>query len=274
MVRMARVTVAEATRRRLTLITLMATAVFLGLWQWVLSFLQANLAVPGLPAAAGQQVAATLVWSLSLFFCYVMITLFAVLALSGAMAAEVESGALLAVASRPLSRAALYIGRLTGYSVLLTAYAVILVTGVTALVFWHFPASTLWPAYPEVLGALVLEGWVMAALTMLGSVWLPGLANGLAAGGLFFAAFLLGAINQLPFGPSLGTPATVANLLWPTDGLYRLALAQAGASTALSQFLGPFGVRFAPSSGFLLYGVLYLAAAVGAGAEAFRRRDL
>jgi ABC-type transport system involved in multi-copper enzyme maturation permease subunit len=271
---MAQVTVAEATRRRLTVITLLATAVFLGLWQWVLSFLQANLAIPGLPGPAGQQVAETLVWSLSLFFCYIMITLFAVLALSGSVAAEVESGALLAVASRPLSRVALYVGRLAGYSALLTAYAVLLVTGVTALVFWHFPAPTVWPAFPAVLAALVLEGWVMAALTMLGSVWLPGLANGLAVGGLFFAAFLLGAINQLPFGPSLNAPATVANLLWPTDGLYRLALAQAGASTSLSQFLGPFGVRFAPSRAFLLYGALYLAAIVGAGAEAFRRRDL
>ena len=274
-VTMARITLWEATRKRFSLVAVLATVAFLGLLQWLLSALQANLTSAGPAGAVSEPLAATLLLSLSLFFAYVMIAFFAILALSSAITGEVESGALLAVATRPLSRASLYFGRLAGYGALATAYAVVLVSGVMLLVHLHFPTvSTVWRTYPLVLGLFVLESWLMAALTMLGSVWLSALANGLVISGLFFAAFLLGSITQLPFAPSLGDTGIIANVLWPSDALYRLALYHSGVTGALTPFLGPFGVAHPPSALFILYVLAYVAAVTWAGMAAFARKDL
>jgi ABC-type transport system involved in multi-copper enzyme maturation permease subunit len=151
-----------------------------------------------------------------------------VLAMTGAflaapaIAGDVESGVALAMLARPIRRADLVVGRWIGLSLVVLLYAVVaglLETGAVAWMTGYLP--------PDPVGAalhLAAEGVVLLTFALALSTRLPAIAGGAISVVVFGLAWMLGVLGGVGafFGvPILRTGADVANVLLPTDLLWR-----------------------------------------------------
>jgi Cu-processing system permease protein len=129
----------------------------------------------------------------------------------------------------------------------------------------------------ELVGAVV----VLVALSLVGSVFLSAIANGIAIFMLFGAglvAGLLGQIGEALNSGSLKTIASASSWALPFEALYQDGLNAITADTAgftkAALSLGPFGGAQAAGASFAPYVLGYLVVLALAAVLAFRRRDL
>jgi ABC-type transport system involved in multi-copper enzyme maturation permease subunit len=278
----ARFTAVEIARKRLVQMAVAGAVLYGGLLWWVLG--QVSFQTGPVGIVNGTALAQASALGIAFFINYGLIALFAAFATAGALSADRD---LLALVVRPVSRRAMVWGRFYGYGGATVLYAT-LVYGVVILaigVRFGLPATAL-----ELMagwGFFALEGLAMAALALLGSLWLSPMANGIAVLGLYFLVFLAGSIGQLAhiasslFGASnaaaFAYTSAVANLVLPTDAAYRWALFEAMGSirtTIPLALLGPIGAGSVTSPLIAVYGVLYVAGVVWLAERGWRRHDL
>ncbi|MCY0878777.1 MAG: ABC transporter permease [Firmicutes bacterium] len=219
---------------------------------------------------------------LGLFAAYVMIALFSVLIFVATISQEVDDGTLLAVLPRPIRRYQLLLGKWSGLSVLVLGYSAILYFGLVVIDQAQYgpivtSARDLFLAY----GDFLLEGLVVAAVTLLGSTLTATMTNGIVVSSAVLIAFLGGALEQLgaltSSAPAFTVIGWVTSLLIPTDALYRRALYQLLGSHASPDAVagfGPFGAVKPPGEGMVFYALLYLIGMLWLATYHFGRRDL
>jgi len=272
----------EALRRRVFVVVLVLTLGFLGLY-----WLGAREAFhnPGGFAAGVQNVVDTkaftgaTIFGLAMFatlFLGIVLTIFLTLSV---VRGDAERGLLQPLVVRPLGRATLLLARWAGATAVAGAYVAVVYAAALLITM----SAGDWTPDHIVGPALALVGGVatVAAVSLLGSVYLTTTANGIAVFMLFGAgltAGLLGQIGETLSSDTLSTVAKVASWLLPFEALYQAALSAITADTfgftRLAINLGPFGgaVTFGPLLG--PYTVLYAVLIGAAGLAAFRRRDL
>ncbi len=277
MLHIARLTIWEALRRKILLATGVLTMGFLALF-WLEVAHQPRMAVTQNPL--GNLSAALGSLALGAFFCYFVIAFFSIFSVSGAVSAEIESGLLAPVIPRPLCRAEIVLGKWIGFAIVQLCFVSVLFFGIVAVVHAYY--ARVLPAAPAVVQAwalFVLQAWVLGAVTLLGSVRLSTLANGITIALSFTMAFLAGALAQFRFvahGSVVNGLATAMSLVLPTDNLYRRAVYElAGGRQSLlgTALIGPFGVIKVPSLLYVLYAVVYLAVALTVSVRLFEYRD-
>ncbi|MDA8199080.1 MAG: ABC transporter permease subunit [Thermaerobacter sp.] len=270
-------TLVEILRKRLVLVAALVALLFFVLYEWGISELARAPGTAGLPPEA----VAVSVLYVGMFFSYLMTALFSVFSMAGAIRGEIDDGTLLAVLPRPVSRWQILSGKWIGFGIVGSAYATCLAGGLIFLVHvtFGYPGASLglvaaWLAFMGLV-------WIIGAVTLLGSVGLSPLSNGVAVMGLFFVALLGGSLMQILPGRALPQAVTVfgtiTRLVFPVDGLYRWALYMA-ASRAVTQvppaFLGPFGPWPVPSLAFLIYAAVYTAGVLVLASYLLHRRDV
>jgi ABC-2 type transport system permease protein len=192
---------------------------------------------------------------------------------------DAERGLLQPIVVRPVGRTSLLLGRYVGAALVCVAYvtavyvAAMLITGI---------AGDWWP--DDVVGpgaALVLAVLVIAGLSLLGSVFLSSIANGIAVFMVFgagLAAGLLGQIGDALAVQTLKDVATVSSWLLPFEALYQAGLhsltEETGGVTGVIVRLGPFGGAQKGGPGLWLWALVYLGLVGAAARLAFARRDL
>lgn len=266
-------TIRELSRRRITHVTFAMALIFLAVFGYLLSK-EPHQSVMQNPLNNVTSAGVALV--LGLFFCYFIVAFFAVLTTTGSISGEIESGLLMTLMARPLYRLEVVTGKWIGVAAVQTVMVSVVVGGVLAILNDSFPGLTAWGWGMFWTWALfVLQAWILSALTLLCSVGLSAVASGVVMTMGFLMAFVIGVFAQLPHTGVAGANL-IANLILPTDGLYRRAVYSAlGPMQGLfAQDLGPFGVRHVPSALFIVYSVLYLFVALGAAGWWFRHRDL
>ncbi len=278
MLHIARLTIWEALRRRILLATGVLTAGFLVLF-WLEVQHQPRVAVTQNPLGNLSVALGSL--ALGAFFCYFVIAFFSIFSVSGSISAEIESGLLAPVIPRPLYRAEIVLGKWMGFAVVQCCYVSVLFFGIVVIVHAYY-ARVLPPA-PAIIQAwalFTLQAWVLGAVTLLGSVRLSTLANGITVALSFTMAFLAGAVAQFPFAGTHGSMvdrlAVAMSLVLPTDNLYRRAVYEllGGRQGLLGlNSLGPFGAIKVPSMLYVLYSVIYLGMALMLSVRLFARRD-
>jgi Cu-processing system permease protein len=197
----------------------------------------------------------------------------------GAVRGDAESGLLQPLVVRPVGRDALLAGRFAAAAIVCSVY--VLAVFAVALVITGL-AGGWWPGNPLTPGLGLAAGViVIAALSLLGSIFLGSTANGIAVFMLFgagLAAGLLGQIGEAIRVQTLQTVSEVTSWALPFEALYQSGLASLTADvsgvTGVIVRLGPFGG--AQDAGPLLWPwtLLYLAAIAMAARTAFARRDL
>ncbi|MHB1628751.1 MAG: hypothetical protein ACYCVB_10345 [Bacilli bacterium] len=277
-----RLTVLEAWRKRLSLVTVLMTAGFFALYWFLLRSLRTSIP----PAFVESRTTALFAMSLGaqylgLFFVYFLIAFFSIFSLVGAVSGEVEQGLLVAVIPRPLRRYEVILGKWAGFAFVQVLFVTFVMFGVmTEVHLWFSAAPIVTPNSVQAWMLFVLEAWVVSAVTLCGSTFLPTMANGVVVTILFGAAFLAGSAEQLvtfASRPAAGFlyAGVVTNLILPSDGLYRRALHIIGGPfAAAAGFAGPFGAAQPPSSVLVVYAVFYLAAVLALAVWRFARRDL
>jgi len=275
------VTFKELTRKRVFLVTLILTCVFIVLFAFGVRELTGAEA-QNETSPAESMLNRMVLMVLGLFFAQFLTAFFVLFSAMGIITGEQENGLLLAVAARPLPRWRLYLAKWLGHAVWITVYSTILF----ASVVWTIHSFAGVPVFAgDLLRSYVLFIWMpllLLSLTMLGSVYLPMLGNGIFAALLYGFSLFSGLVEGITtYGgspPVLDKFLLLIGLLLPTDSVYRRSLYEIlggadWAGLALSD-MGPFSMRSVPSNSFLLYTAVYAAVLLLLGCRGFSRKDL
>jgi ABC-type transport system involved in multi-copper enzyme maturation permease subunit len=219
---------------------------------------------------------------IGMFFAQFLTAFFVLFSAMGTVTGEQESGLLLAVAARPVARWRLYLSKWLGHAVWIALYSAILYLSIA----WMAHSIAGLPLFAaDLLRGLGLFVWMpllLLSLTMLGSVYLPMLGNGICTALLYGFALFTGLVEGISiYGdthPAVQKFFLVTSLLLPTDSVYKRSLYEVlggadWAGLALSD-LGPFSIPSIPSNMYLLYTVGYAAVLLLLGCRAFSRKDL
>ncbi|WP_217592419.1 ABC transporter permease subunit [Cohnella sp. GbtcB17] len=274
-------TLKELTRKRVFMVTLILTVLFLLLFGVGLHELT-GMTEQEPNHAAKKLMDSMLFMVLGLFFAQFLASFFVLFSTMGTVTGEQENGLLLAVAARPLPRWKLYLAKWLGHAVWIAAYSAVLFVAMV----WIVHGATGFHLFAgDLLRSFVLFLWMpllLLTLSMLGSVYLPMLGNGICAALLYGLALFSGLIEGISSEggthPGLEKFVLLTGLILPTDSVYRRSLYElmGGSDWAglTGTYMGPFSVPSVPSNAFLLYTVVYAALLLYLGCRAFDRKDL
>jgi ABC-2 type transport system permease protein len=197
----------------------------------------------------------------------------------GVVRGDAERGLLQPLVVRPIGRATVLGARFLGAAAVCVPYVLALYFATMAVT----GAEGSWWPDRIVTPALELAGGVLviSALSLLGSVFLSSIANGIAIFMVFGAglvAGLLGNIGHVLNSHGLVHAAKIAAWALPFEALYEDALRAITANTSgLTGFLlrlGPFGGAEQGGVGLRLWSVGYLVVVGAVALAGFSRRDL
>ena len=218
-------------------------------------------------------------FGLAMFATLFLGVVLAVFLTLGVVRGDAERGLLQPLIVRPIGRSKLLFARWLGAIAVCTPYVAAVYTGallITGLTGRWWPDHVVVPVV-ELAGGVAL----VAALSLLGSVFLTATANGIAIFMVFGAGLVAGLLGTIGHGlnsHALKHAAVIAAYLVPFEALYQDALHEITASTTgLTGFLlnlGPFGGGYIHGTGVRLWTCAYVVLAGAVAAIGFSRRDL
>lgn len=275
----ARWTLLEAVRRRLVLAAVVLSAAFVVLFAVAFSILYGRARSVEDQDGVFLVFAGTLQTVLGLYAVQFLAAFLALLLSVGAISSEVESGTLHAVLARPLRRSEYLLGRWLASAGLLAGYVTVMATSlllVARVVADYQPVD---PVRAVLL--MVLEAVLLLTVGLLGSTFLPTLANGVVLFSLFGLAWMGGIVEFV--GDTVGNQtmvdlAVAVSLLFPSDAIWRAASYYLQPPTFLGVAVSRGGIPFAsltpPTAALLAWALAYPAAALLGALRTFARRDL
>ncbi|MBI2938936.1 MAG: ABC transporter permease [Chloroflexi bacterium] len=280
----ARLTLKEAARKRLLLLVVIGSVLFLTLFGVGLILLLGQVRAQMAGSGAGRQGIAVFSAMMTLMGFYMLNTLAglsAVFISVNAISGDIDSGTVHALLAHPLRRRDVILGKWLGYASVLALYVVVMSLALMAIAY--FVTDFLPPAPLAAIGLMVLVTLVLLSLSTLGGTFLPTLANGVGLFLLYGLAWLGGMVETL--GAALRSDTMVhigivVSLLIPSDVLWRSAsfYLQPAAILAMQNVstggVVPFASATPPAAPMLIYTVLYTLGALGLAIAVFNRRDL
>ena len=277
----SRLTFREAIRRRIMLAGLVLGLAFVVLYSIGTHFIFGQIA-KDTAANMPSQMAANIMIAESTN-TFMMMGLYAATFLSIAMAAllgadtlagEINSGTIQTIATKPIRRADIVLGKWLGFTELLGLYVFLLCGGIVLSTFIqsrHIPQNLLIG-----LGLIYMESILIMTITLMLSSAFPALATGGIVFGLYGLAFIGGWVEQ--FGAILQNDTAIkvgitTSLIIPSESLWRRAAFE--MQTPLTGTFGsPFTTTSVPSLLMIGYTVLYLCFTLILAIRIFQKRDL
>jgi Cu-processing system permease protein len=269
----------EALRRRIFHVVILLTAGYLGLfWLGADNVFEEVVEQEDLPLDERELTGGTL-FGLSMFGTLFLGAVLAAFLTLGVVRGDAERGLLQPLVVRPVGRSALLVGRLLGAGAVCVPYVLAVYAacaGITRAAGDWWPDQFLRSGLQ--LAAAVL---VIAALGVLGSVFLSATANGIAIFMIFGAGLVAGLLGQI--GEALNSDTLQSIAEWtswalPFEALYQDALyritSEARGFTGLAIQLGPFGGSDSAGPYLPLWAIAYFTVVLGAALAAFARKDL
>ncbi len=279
-----RLTLREASRRRLLHAVVVLTLVLVLASAWSFGRLTSIPCQNESPCSPTEirLLAGSLVILITFMYSFIF-ALGAVFVTAPAVAAEVESGVMLALLPRPLRRSDVVLGKWLGWGIIVSGYT----AATTGLEFAAVQGFTGYSApYPlTAIAFLVSECLVMLTLGMVLSTRLPAIVNGIVALMLFGLAWMGGiahGVGTLLENEGVRNVGLASSLILPTDGLWRGALyhLQPTIMSDLPQGAGramaanPFLSSTPPEAGFILWSAAWVALMLGIAVLTFERKEL
>lgn len=271
----ARLTWLETRRRRIALAALICGLLFLAVFGSAIYFGFRHVAEQGPTNAVEMRVAATILTVAGLYVVNFLVTAVAILLPIDSLSGEIGSGVIQTLASKPVDRAAIVVGKWLAYFAMTAAYLALLGGGVVLSMRWfadYTPSVVLLPMVLMLLGAAV-----MLSITIAGGVRLTTITNGIVAFSFYGVAFIAGWMEQIMsmFGNSTARyVGTIVSLLSPADAMWRRAAYEMQPLAAQVLQAGPFGVVSVPSAAMIGWAVTFVVVVLAFGAWLFRRRAL
>lgn len=277
----AKLTFREAIRRRIMLAGLVLGIAFVILYSIGTHFIFGQIAKEA-PVNLPSQMAADIMIAESTN-TFMMMGLYAATFLSVAMAAllgadtlagEITSGTIQTIATKPIRRADIVLGKWLGFAGLLGLYVLLLCGGIVLSTFiqsGRIPQNLL-----VGLGLIYMESIVIMTITLMLSSTFPALATGGTVFGLYGLAFIGGWVEQ--FGAMLQNDTAIkvgiiTSLIIPSETLWKRAAFE--MQTPLTGTFGsPFTTTSVPSPLMIVYAFLYIAVVLFIAVRIFQSRDL
>jgi len=204
-----------------------------------------------------------------------LIVVMAALVTADTLAGEISSGTIQSLATKPLRRSEIVLGKWLGYAILLALYVVLMGGGILLSTLLQSGYSM-----PNVLAGLALmylAALVVMTITIACSSRFSTLATGGMVIGLYGLAFVGSWVEQI--GSLMNSTAAVqvgiiASLLMPSEAIWRRAAFEMTAPLSRLVSFGPFSSGSVPSTAMMIYGGLYLLAALWIAVRQFGGRDL
>jgi Cu-processing system permease protein len=270
----ARLTWLETRRRRIALAALVCGLLFLAVFASAMYFGFRQAAAQG-GEAIEMRIAATVLTVAGLYVVNFLVTAIAILLPIDSLSGEIGSGVIQTLASKPVDRAAIVVGKWLAYFAMTAMYLALLGGGVflSMRLFADYTA----PAVLAPMGLMLLGAAVMLSITIAGGVRLSTITNGIVAFGFYGVAFIAGWMEQILslFGNTTARHVgTVVSLFSPADAMWRRAAYELQPVTAVIFQAGPFGVASVPSAAMIAWAAVFVVAVLALAAWQFRRRPL
>jgi ABC-type transport system involved in multi-copper enzyme maturation permease subunit len=275
----ARLTILEASRRKLLLALAALTLVVIALTSWGFSRLPTVKDV----TPAEVRLASSQLTILVAFMFSGVLALGSTLVAAPAIASDIESGIALAILPRPIRRSELLMGKWLGLAVLIAVYAGF--SGVLEMVGIWLATSYLPPNPAAAIAFVAAEGIVLMTLALLLSTRLAPMTGGVIALVLFFVAWIGGialAIGVTFDNETIKAIGNYSRLLIPTDGLWHGAIyylepsdiLTLGRAAGRARAGNPFFAESPLPFWYLVWVFAWLVAVLGIANWSFARRDL
>jgi len=269
---LAGVTFREAARKKLLWMALLAGLAFLALFGTGLHYHMKDFTARSV--LIRRQVLNAMLM-MGLYAVDLLTVMMTVLTSVDTLSGEISSGTIHAVATKPISRWQVLVGKWLGFVGMLTAYIILMVGGTAAVtyVLTGYTARNL----VRGMGLILLESLVLLSVTFLFGTTFSTLTNGVLALGLHGLAFMGGWIEQVGaelHSPRAVTVGVVASIIMPSESLWRRAAYEMQSPLVGALGFSPFSNASTPSLAMVGYATLYLAMALAFAIRRFGRRDL
>ena len=272
---MAGITFREAARKKILWTALIAGIGFIVVFAIGLHLQVQDFQKGGVPQFLRYQILSGMLM-IGLYTVDLLAVVMTILTSVDTIAGEIISGTIQAIATKPMARWQVLIGKWLGFVGMLAIYVTITFGGTIAVAYW-FAGVT--PQNPVRGGLLVfLECLIALSATFLFGTWFSTLTNGVIVLGLHGLAFMGGWLEQMSGfteGSRLAMVGIVSSLVMPTEAVWRRAAFEMESPLAgsLPQF-AIFSDVSLPSPAMIGYAGFYLLVGLLIAVYHFHERDL
>jgi ABC-2 type transport system permease protein len=281
----ARLTMWEASRRKLLIAVLVLTVVVVGATGWAFYQLRYSNGPGGgeqIGVVALRVLAAQVLIFVAFLFSAVL-ALMSVLVAAPSISGDVESNLALGLLARPVRRSEYVLGKWLGLAALVVLYAA--GSAILELIVVDWATGYVPPSPVELIAYVAGVGLILLTLALLLSTRLAGMAAGFIPLACYFVAWvggILGGAGEAIGSQQLIVTGVVSKLLLPTDGLWRAAVYAMEPASMVATYRAagpaiaavPFAATDGPPPAFLVWVAVWFAGVIGLTLWSFRRREI
>jgi ABC-type transport system involved in multi-copper enzyme maturation permease subunit len=212
---------------------------------------------------------------LGLFAINFLIIAMAALTSVDSISGEISTHTIQTIATKPMHRWEIIVGKLTGQTIMLVGYVVFMAGGLILVVF--LMTGYLPPNILPGLALMILGGLIVFSITTIGGTYLSTLANGVLVFMLYGIAFAGSWVEQI--GAALQSETAilvgiVASLIMPSEAMWRIAsdLMQPVLVQRIEMPL--INLYSKPSMAMVVYAAIYMVVLIALALRHFSSRDL
>jgi ABC-type transport system involved in multi-copper enzyme maturation permease subunit len=268
-------TLYEARQRKILLATLLCGLAFITLYAVGFYFMQRDVKAHLGAQFVQQRLVLNFFIMAGLYAVNFLTIVTAVLMPVDSLSGEIASGVMQTVASKPIHRSAIVLGKWLGHAVVLAGYLALMSGGVLLVAR---VLSGLTPPQLQVgLPLMLLEGLVLLTLSIAGGTRLSTITNGVLIFGLFGIAFVGSWTEQVATLAGNDTArriGTLASLIMPSESMWQLAAWHMQPEITRSLQLTPFSPASVPNAAMVIWTAGYVLVTLAVALRSFARRPL
>jgi ABC-type transport system involved in multi-copper enzyme maturation permease subunit len=270
----AHFTLVEARRRRIMLAGAVCALAFLAVYCVAVVLAHREMAADARLSFVERQGTLTAIKLVGFMAANFLSVVFAILLPVDTLSGEIDSGVVQTLASKPINRAQIVLGKWAGHLVLAIAYLLVLSTGILTVirVVGGLPAIGAARALP----LLMLEITLALTISIAGGARFSTVTNAITAVGIYGVSFVGGFVEQIGAMTgitSMRTIGVLVSLVSPADSMWRLAAHHMEPEIARSTGMLALGASV-PSPLMVWWAVGFTGLTLLYAIRAFRRRPL
>jgi len=270
-----RLTLHEAARRRILLAALACGAGFLILFGIGFHFVVRDTPGGGIADLLKRRAIFAFFTLAGLYASNFLTVMIAVLLPVDTLSGEIASGVMQTIASKPVRRSSILLGKWLAYVILAVGYLALLAGGVLTIV--KLSADVLPPHLEIGLPLMALEAILLVTVSIAGGTRFSTVTNGVVAFGLYGFAFLGGWVEQIATftnNHAVRTVGTVASLMMPSESMWQLAAWNMQPPISRALDVGPFVFGSVPSPAMVMWAGGYVVVLLLVALRQFGKRPL
>lgn len=270
----AGVTFREAARKKVLWTALLAGLGFVALFAVALHFQMQDLTSRQTTPFIRFQILSAMLM-VALYVVDLIAVVMTILASVDALSGEISSGTIHAIATKPVSRWQILIGKWLGFAGMIAVFVTLTFGGTVAAAYLMSGVAPQAVGYGG--GLVYLECLLALTVTLAFGTWLTTISNGVIVIGLHGLAFMGGWLEQMSgFTESarLAVVGIVTSMIMPSEAIWRRAEFDMQTPLAGALPFSPFANVSVPSKTMIGYACVYLFAVLVIALYHFQRRDL